>query len=74
MTEGSKKLFHRQMEVLLQRHKAVFEEGYGAIRGFKAIVHLKQTGGPIFKKARPARTQESNISETGQIRSSQHCD
>ena len=54
MTEGSKKSFHKQVDILLQKHKAVFEEGYGAIRGFKATVHLKPTARPVFKKARPA--------------------
>ena len=32
----------------------MFEEGYGAIRGFKATVHLKPKARPVFKKARPA--------------------
>ena len=55
MTEGSKKSFHRQVEVLLQKQKAVFEEGYGAITGFKSTMHLKQTGRLVFNKASPAQ-------------------
>ena len=54
MTERSKKSIHRQVEVLLRKHKAVFEKGYGVTRGFKATVHLKQTGRPVFKKVHPA--------------------
>ena len=40
--------------MLLRKHKAVFEKGYGVTRGFKATVHLKQTGRPVFKKVHPA--------------------
>ena len=44
--------YERQMEALLQTHKAVFQEGLGEISTFEATLQLKPTATPKFCKAR----------------------
>ena len=44
--------FEKQMIVLLQNHKAIFQEGLGEINTFEATLQLKPTATPKFCKAR----------------------
>ena len=44
--------YEKQMEALLQTHKAVFQEGLGEINTFEATLQLKPTATPKFCKAR----------------------
>lgn len=41
-----------EVAALLQQYESVFQEGPGAIRGFKAHIKIKPGAIPIFKKAR----------------------
>ena len=41
------------LEVLLDKHKEVFEEGLGKMNTFEADLHLKPNASPKFLKARP---------------------
>ena len=51
-TPKSQMSYERQMEALLQTHKAVFQEGLGEISTFEATLQLKPTATPKFCKAR----------------------
>ena len=44
--------YEKQMEALLQTHKAVFQEELGEINTFEATLQLKSTTTPKFCKAR----------------------
>ena len=44
--------YEKQMEALLQTHKAVFQEELGEINTFEATLQLKPTATPKFCKAR----------------------
>ena len=52
VTPKSQMSCEKQMEALLQNHKAVFQEGLGEINTFEATLQLKPTATPKFCKAR----------------------
>ena len=57
------------MEEIIERHQAVFKDGYSVIKDFKATIHLKQGAKPVFRKNRaaPYAMREAIATELGRL-------
>ena len=44
---------YKRLQVILQKHAQLLEEGVGALQETKAKIHVDPTATPIFHKARP---------------------
>ena len=52
--KGEARTKDTEVEEIIERHQAVFKDGYSVIKDFKATIHLKQGAKPVFRKNRAA--------------------
>ena len=50
--KGEARTKDTEVEEIIERHQAVFKDGYSVIKDFKATIHLKQGAKPVFRKNR----------------------